>query len=185
MNRTRRWLLAVPLALVLSACGFTGNLRMDPGFASFRTPSTVPGTDRDFALSLGPVPMRLATMLSRRMIDDEPWIAETLGSIRAVRVYTYEVGRDGGRINEHIETTRAALAEDGWESVVAVREDGGLVSALVMPGDTHEIKGLVVMFQDDEDVTLVNVIGRLEPSTFNTLMAGLEIEAPAMRLSQA
>ena len=135
--------------------------------------------NRQFALSLGPVPMRLATMISRPVLGrDEPWIPKTLKAIRAVRVYIYDIKGGEERVHAHLESTRDELVADGWESIVAVREDGGLVSALVMPREPENIRGLVVMFQDSEELVLVNVIGNIEPETFSTIMEGLDIEVP-------
>lgn len=185
MKSTVRALATIAAALALSACGFTGNLRMNPGFASFRTPSTVPGTDRTFALSLGPVPLRLATMISRPLLaDDEPWIPETLAAVRAVRVYAYEVG-DDYRAYLQLEETRDDLVDDGWEPIAVVREDGGLVAALVMPREDEAIRGLVVIVQEDEELVLVNVIGNMTPETFNVLMEGLDIELPIIEIVEA
>jgi hypothetical protein len=183
MSRFADWLVLVLAALALSACGFTGNLRADPGFASFRTPSTLGSADRQFGLSLGPVPLRLATMISRPIFKDEdPWIPATLKSVRAVRVYSYEIDGDDDRVREHIEVTRGELVADGWVPIVAVREDGGLVAALVMPRDP-DIRGLVVMYEEDDDLVLVNVIGNIAPETLGTLMAGLDIELPVIEIS--
>jgi hypothetical protein len=183
MNASARWLALVPGVLLLAACGFTGNLRMDPGFASFGTPSTLGGADRQFGLSLGPVPLRLATLISRPIFADETWIPETIKSVRGVRVYSYDVGGDDGRVRDHLEATRNELIAAGWQSVIAVREDGGLVAALVMLGDPKVIRGLVVMYEEDADLVLVNVIGNLTPETLGTLMAGLDIELPVMEIS--
>jgi hypothetical protein len=183
MKGSQRWLLLGALTIALSGCGFTGNLRMNPGFASFRTPSTLPGADRQLGISVGPVPLRLATMVSRVVIREEPWIPDMLSDVRAVRVYFYDVARDGGRVTEHMEETRGELVADGWQQIVVVREDGGLACALVMPKDEEALSGLVVMFEDETELVLVNVIGNIEPSTFNTLMTGLDIDAPLLDMS--
>jgi len=73
------------------------------------------------------------------------------------------------------------LRAEGWRAVIAVREDGGLVQALVMPDQTSNvIQGFVVLYQDPEDLVLVNVIGCLQPETCGTLMDELDIEVPGM-----
>jgi Domain of unknown function (DUF4252) len=182
MNGATRAGLIVAAAAFVTGCGFTGNLRLDPGFASFRAPSTIHQVDREFALSLGPIPLRLATMISRPILRDEPWITDTLKSVRAVRVYAYEV--DGGheRVQAHIERTKDELVTEGWEAIVAVREDGGLVRALVMPLEEEMVRGIVVMYQDDEDLVLVNVIGKIRPEMLATVMDGLDIEMPEIEI---
>lgn len=181
MARITRYFLLLVATFALAACGFTGNLRMNPGFASFRSPTTLGATDRQFAISLGPIPLRLATMISRPVLGrEEPWIPETLSAIRAVRVYVYQIDGDSEKVRRHVETTRSELVADGWELVAVVREDGGLVSALVMSEAPNVIDGMVVIFQDAEELVLVNVIGDIVPETFNAIMTGLEIELPVI-----
>lgn len=183
MNGPGRWLACVPVALALTGCGFTGNLRMDPGFASFRMPATLRDTERETAVSLGPVPLRLATMISRPIFkDDDPWITETLSTIRAVRVYTYAIDGDFRNVERHVATTRAELLADGWHSVTAVREDGGLVAALVRHHEPHVVRGVAVLYQDEHELVLVNVIGSMQPESFGVVMARLDIDVPAMML---
>jgi hypothetical protein len=181
MIRALRLLACAVLAAVVTACGFTGNLRRNPGFAPFGTPATVPGTDRKIALSLGPVPMRIATLLSRPILGhDEPWIPAILKDVRAVRVYKYEIDGEGTGALLHLDTTRSQLIADGWSPIAAVREDGGLVAALVMTTEPERIRGVVVMYQEDEELVLVNVIGKLRPETFGAAMRDLGFEVPIM-----
>ena len=177
---TRAGILAA--AACIAGCGFTGNLRMDPGFASFRAPSTMRHVDREFALSLGPIPLRLATMISRPILRDEPWITDTLKTVRAVRVYAYEIDDGPERVQAHIERTKDQLVTDGWESIVAIREDEGFVKALVMPVEHEMLRGIVVMYQDGDDLVLINVIGKFRPETIAKAMDGLGIEMPKMHI---
>jgi hypothetical protein len=173
------WL--IPALVALSACGFTGNLRRNPGFASFGLPSTLPEADRQFALSLGPIPLRLATMISRPVFhDDEDWVSDALSDIRAVRVYVYEVAGANDRVIDRMDVTRRKLAIDGWEQLVAIRDDGGLATALVRYDRPERVRGIVVMYEEDEDLVLVNVIGKIEPETFAGVMEGLDIGIPPM-----
>ena len=183
MTHSTRWacrLAALATAtLVLSACGFTGNMRLDPGFASFHTPSLVPGTDREFALSLGPVPIRLATLISRPLLHEEPWIPDVLRTVRAVRVYTYRIDDDAEAL-EQLEYTRTELLEEGWQPILVMREDGGLASALVMQPDPDVIRGLVVMVIDDEELVLVNVMGKMTPKALGAIIEELDLDLPLM-----
>jgi hypothetical protein len=38
------------------------------------------------------------------------------------------------------------------------------------------------MFEEDEELVLVNVIGKIKPETFGSLMEGLDIEIPTMEI---
>lgn len=185
-RRCWRPMCLVPTLFLLSACGFTGNLRGNPGFASFGLPSTLPEADRQFAISLGPIPLRLATMISRPVFNDEDaWISDTLSDVRAVRVYVYEVDGKADRVIDHMNATRTKLVIEGWEQIVAVREDGGLATALVRHENPEMVRGIVVMYEEDQELVLVNVIGKIEPETFTHVMEGLDIEIPPMKVEDS
>jgi hypothetical protein len=181
--RITRAIGLISALIALSACGFTGNLRGNPGFASFGVPSTLPEADRQFGLSLGPIPLRFATMVSRPVFnEEEDWISDALSDVRAVRVYVYEVDGDTDRVIAQMDATRSKLIVDGWDQLAAVRDDGGLVTALVMHEQPELVRGIVVMYEDDEELVLVNVIGKIRPETFSSLMEGMDIEIPLMEI---
>jgi len=182
-SRNWRVVWLVPALLALASCGFTGNLRGNPGFAFFGVPSTLPEADRQFGISLGPIPLRLATMASRPIFnDDEDWISDALSDVRAVRVYVYEIDGESERVVDHMNATRRKLIVEGWDQLAAIRDDGGLVTALVMHQQPETVRGVVVMYEEDEELVLVNVIGKIRPDTFSILMEGLDIEIPMMEI---
>src|SRR5262249_996765 len=150
-----------------------GNLRANPGYASFDSPG-VADTHRDVAISLGPLPLKVA----RFFTDDDPELATVLRDVKAVRVYTYEVNGDAERVKERMDAQRQRLVHEGWDQIVAVREDGELVTALVKMDGSASVRGVAVIVQDHEEVTFVNVIGRIRPETFGALMAELHVNVP-------
>src|SRR5690606_36110605 len=164
---------------VLGACGVTGNLRFHPGYADLGSPGRR-DTDRELGLSIGPLPLRFARMF----FADDPELAAILRDIRAVRVYVYEVDGDAERVHARIDAARNRLVERGWHPIVAVRDDGELVSALVRMDGPERIHGLAVMVQDDEDVVLVNVIGRIEPETFAFVMDEVGVDLTHVSLGR-
>jgi hypothetical protein len=174
--RAARALGLVALATVASGCVF-GGLRANPGYAAFGSPG-VADTDRQFALSLGPLPLKIA----RVFVNDEELHA-VLRDVKAVRVYTYEVDGDAERVKERMAAARDKLVGQGWEQIVAVRDDGELVSALIKMDGSAAMRGLAVIVQDHEDITLVNVIGRLKPETFSAVMAQLDVHLPNVALA--
>lgn len=156
----------------LAGCGITGNFRFDPGFAGFS-----PGlrdTDREFALSLGVLPIKIATALTK----DDPELSGMLGSLKAVRVYIYAIDGDPLRVRGRIEDTRRRLVDRGWERIVAVREDGEFATALVRIDEPRRIQGLAVMLQDSEEVVLINLIGDIRPETFALVLSEIDLDIP-------
>lgn len=176
-----RWLrpAGVVVACVLLAdCGILGDLRLNPGYAAFGSPG-LRDTNRDFALSLGPVPIKLA----RLVMHGDAEMSSMLEGVKAVRVYTYEVDGDVERVLVRMEAIRARLVEQGWQQLVAVRDDGELVAALVRMDEPGKIRGMAVILQDGEDLTLVNVIGNIRPENFGAMMGELDIDVPTMSIS--
>ena len=75
---------------------------------------------------------------------------------------------------------RAELLEDGWEPIVVMREDGGFASAFVMQPDPSTVRGLVVMVLDDEELVLVNVMGKMTPKALGAVIEELNLDLPRM-----
>ena len=165
------------MGLALASCGILGDLRWNPGYADFGSPGAR-DTNRDFALSLGPVPVKLA----RLVMHGDAEMSAMLKGVKAVRVYTYEVDGDIERVRTRMESVRARLVAAGWQQIVAVRDDGELVAALVKMEGPSKVRGMAVIMQDDEDLTLVNVIGNIRPESFAAMMAELDIDVPSMSI---
>jgi hypothetical protein len=173
-------LVALPLVALLGSCGITGNFRADPGFAAFHTPGHAQ-THREFALSLGPLPLMLARTITR----GDPELRTMLDGLKAVRVYVYDIDGDAEKVGERLESAWNRLTEHGWESVVVVREDGGLASMLVRFDGHAQVQGVAVMAQDVDEVVFVNVIGDIRPQAIGALMTQFDIEFPRLYVEES
>src|SRR5688500_19696173 len=98
-----RVVLLAAVVSLLSACAITGNFRNDPGYAAFGAPGFV-ATNREFAMSLGPLPLRVACWF----LHDEPDVVPLLKELRAVRIYTYDAAGDAERVARHVSNLQAA-----------------------------------------------------------------------------
>jgi hypothetical protein len=172
----RRWgrrMGVIAAFLLLADCTILGDLRLDPGYAAFGSPGSR-DTDRHLALSLGPLPLKIARFVTR----EDPNVSSLLSGVSAVRVYEYEVDGDAGRVRERIDAVRDTLLHEGWEQIVAVRDDGELAFALVKWARPGEIRGVAFAAQDDEEIILMNVMGHLRPETLGVLIAELDDRLP-------
>jgi hypothetical protein len=175
-----RTLTLAALTLLLSGCGITGNFRHDPGYASFDSLAPL-GADREVALSLGPLPIKVA----RLFIDDEPEIRSLLAELRAVRVYTYELGPRMENVAQAVEELRSALHGDGWFSVVAVSDGDEHTSVLLRPGKNGNNRGLTVIAGEPGELVLVNLIGNVRLDFVDGYMTELGIETPPLEIDAA
>jgi hypothetical protein len=148
-------LIVMTGSLALTACGITGNLRLDPGYAAFKSPGIL-NSDREFALSLGPLPL----WLLRKGAEDDP--DDIFQDLDAIRFYCYEIEGGSEKVRTRMEATAADLIEKGWAPMAAVREDGGLVSVLAKQ-DRDQIRGLAIIIHEDSELVLLNLIGRIQP----------------------
>ncbi len=122
INRSDVLVLALVLmAFILSSCGITAP-RGNEGYANLDSPG-MSDTDRTMSLSLGRFPLRLAA----RFLDDDPETQALLRSLDGVRIRIYEVHGDTDRIAQKFERMGNKLNNDGWESIMLVREEGELV----------------------------------------------------------
>ncbi len=177
MYKLKRILLTAAAISVLSACGISGNLRGEPGYAEFESPG-LRNTDLQFALSLGPVPLRFA----RKFVDDDPEASAILDQLSAIRLRVYEIDGNPENVRRRMGQATDRLIEEGWTTVIAVREDDELASVLVWMDEENEIRGLAVIAQDATDLVFVNLIGRIQPELFSTYMAEFDITTPDIEI---
>ncbi|HET8699019.1 MAG TPA: hypothetical protein VFO94_16160, partial [Gammaproteobacteria bacterium] len=104
----RSLLLPAAASLALAGCGITGNFRHDPGYAAFGYQG--PGTERDFGLSLGPLPLGVARLFMN-VTDIAPDVLPMVQGLRAARVYVYTVD-DAERVARRIAATQSDLIAD-------------------------------------------------------------------------
>jgi hypothetical protein len=172
-----RTVTAALAALLLAGCGITGNFRHDPGYAAFGEPGSL-AEDREFALSLGPLPLAFA----RLVLDDEPEVEPILQELKAVRVYAYDVTRDAESTAQQVRAMRSRLLDDGWIALITVRDDAEETAVLLRPDDGGRNRGLAVIVQDAQEVVLVNLIGNVRLDLFADYMAELDVDTPGIKI---
>jgi hypothetical protein len=171
INRSDVLVLALVLmAFILSSCGITAP-RGNEGYANLDSPG-MSDTDRTMSLSLGRFPLRLAA----RFLDDDPETQALLRSLDGVRIRIYEVHGDTDRIAQKFERMGNKLNNDGWESIMLVREEGELVQ-MYAKSSGNGIQGLTIVSADDEEVVIINVMGDIDPRYYSNVMVALDVEA--------
>jgi hypothetical protein len=175
-----RTLALAALTSLLTACGITGNFRHDPGYADFG-PLQRLDAESDFGLSLGPLPLQIAKWATH---DDED-IGPLLRELRAVRVYTMEGIADPAEAATRAREVTASLAHDGWLTVAAVRDGEELTSVLLRPDKNFAHKGLAVIVEEPDEVTLVNLIGDIHLDLLDGYLADLNVDVPHIEIDPA
>jgi len=122
--------------------------------------------------------LKLASRLTKLK---DPAAAELIGSLERVRVNV--IGLDEGNsadVTGRVASIRSALAQQGWEQIVTVKQtkgDAQDVAIFLKHGEGEAIAGLVITVVDGaKQAVLVNVVGNIKPEQIETLAQHLQIE---------
>lgn len=169
-SRCVRFCTAAAVALLLGACGIMAP-HGNAGYADLDSPGFL-DTDRVISLSLGPTVLHFAA----RHVEDDPETQALLRSLDGVRVRVYEIDGDAVRVGERLARMSRELLDDGWENVMAARQEGEQVHMLVRVVE-GQIRGVTVLVSDDSEAVIVNLMGEIRPELFGEAMTALDIDA--------
>lgn len=112
-------------------------------------------------VDLNPTMLGLASAVSR---SANPAAADLLANVEGVRVRVYSSLDDTELVLQSINEVSTRLAEEGWQQVVRVQEDGDIRVLMRASGET--VTGLTAMIVHDEEAVFVNLVGSLTPGQF-------------------
>ncbi|MEE4277936.1 MAG: DUF4252 domain-containing protein [Halieaceae bacterium] len=164
MSRGLGVITAILLSVFVSACGVTASTQ-NPGFADIEIPRGA-GLHRDTNISIGPRLLALAA----RHANEGPEARALLESIDGVRVRVYRIEPDSRKawLHDALERSAEKLREQNWTPVIRVREPASTVHMLIRE-DSDRLLGLALMSVDDEELIVLNVMGRLAPDMLDGL----------------
>ena len=168
MKRAMLLLMSMLVTTALISCGITAP-RGDEGYANLESPGMF-DTQRTTALSIGPTVLWLAA----RYMDD-PEIKALLKSLNGVRIRIYEVDGDRERVTRNLQHLGQKLQGDHWVPVMLVQEDGEHTQ-MFAKSSPRGIQGLTIVSQDEQEVTIINVMGEIEPAHFKDVMVALNVD---------
>lgn len=171
----KKALVLVLSVTLLSGCGAS---RFNDGYARFeKLPSR--DADRKASISIGRVPIRIASLF----VGNDHEAKLLLRHVDGVRVRTWALKGDRERVHAKLRSMQTRLAEDGWEAVAVVQDEGERVY-LLMKTKRDAITGLVAMVSESNEVTMVNVMGRLEPEQLGQALAQLDVDLPGVQVAR-
>ena len=100
----------------------------------------------------------------------EPEVAELLDMLKGVYVRVYEKGTT--TFNELVRHYEDKLEKEKWEVIAKVKEEVETVQVRILLGE-DTILGLFVMVAGETEVTLVNIVGEINPEQIGELLANL------------
>jgi hypothetical protein len=168
--------LVITIALGLAAAGVAvaadslAEIRNHPGFVALEDLDLFgpDGAQTDVDLR-GPM-MR---MVAAATASSDPELSAALAGILRIRVLASEDVEDPAVARSAIVRAGEQLEAEGWMRMVRVAEDDELVLVLARENGDH-FAGLTVLMADDEEISLVNLVGDIDPATIGRLAADLD-----------
>src|SRR6266699_1595675 len=99
---------------------------------------------------------------------------EVLQGLKGVYVRSFEFDAPGGYTDNDVEAIRAQLKAPGWSRIVSVREKGELTEIYVW-NDTAGSGGLAIIAAEAQELTVVNLVGRVNLAQLGALGGQLGI----------
>ncbi len=116
--------------------------------------------EKEFSISLGPVAMRFARLVSR-FVPDAREARGYLKDVSRVQVAVYNMSSMPPVKHVRMPDRLKNMTNEGWELAVKVREDDGLVWVMYRV-DKDTVRDLYVVLLDSEELVIVKARGNLE-----------------------
>lgn len=102
---------------------------------------------------------------------DEADAKRIIGKLKGIYVRSLEFDKEGEYNEADIEALRKQVTGAGWQRMVDVREKGkkGENAGVYIRTDGKEMSGLVVLSFEPKEVTIVNIVGVIDPSELRAL----------------
>ena len=108
---------------------------------------------------------------------DEAEAKRIIGKLKGIYVRSLEFDKAGQYSEADIEALRKQFSGPGWQKMVDVREkgSGGDNAGVYIRTDGKEMSGLVVLSFEPREVTVVNIVGVIDPAELRALGGKAEI----------
>jgi hypothetical protein len=102
---------------------------------------------------------------------DEAEAKRIIGKLKGIYVRSLEFDKDGEYSEADIDALRKQFSGPGWSKMVDVREKGkhGDNAGVYIKTDGKEMSGLVVLAFEPREVTIVNIVGVIDPAELRSL----------------
>jgi len=115
--------------------------------------------------------LKLAARFVSGKSEDEAGARKMLSRLESIVVRSYQFSREGQYDMADVEEIRAQVKGPQWSRIVGVRSkrDGDNVDVYLKVGGDGNLGGIVVLCAEPRELTIVSVVGTLDP----TELAGL------------
>jgi hypothetical protein len=98
--------------------------------------------------------------------DDDAITRKILAGLESITIRSYEFSSDGQYDTADLEAIRAQVKGPQWSRIVGVRskKDGDNVDVYLKDGGSGNLGGVVVLAAESRELTIVMVVGTLDPA---------------------
>ena len=120
----------------------------------------------------------LLVLVREAVKDEDPELSDMLANIEYIRVQVFPLDDiDSEQLMTKTKQMAKNLEGKGWEIAVRVRDDDEHVYVYLLPGKDNHIEGLVVMVvEEDDEATFVNIVGDVDPAQIGRLGRSFDID---------
>ncbi len=173
------WKRILPCALLLlaltSAAWAQDDITRDPGYIDLDQVEDWFDKEPTIIVNVKGALLDLVAEASRY---EDPELADMLRKLKSVQVRGYDMRwADFDNIQERARTMVRRLEDQGWDTVVRVRDDDEDVNIHVREND-GAIAGMFVMVisPDDDETVFVSIVGEIDPEQIGRLGRKFDID---------
>lgn len=171
MHRLRRSILLLSIALLASTL-HAQPIEEHPGYFPIDELQFLSPDDLSVEINLRGAMLRL---IGKVAADDDPEFAQVMNNLEAIRVQIAPTDRlQADAIRKGLDTGVAMLENMGWYRMILTRDEGEEVH-IYGREDEGALQGLTVLAIEDEEVIVLNLVGRIDPDQLGSLMSGLDL----------
>lgn len=99
---------------------------------------------------------------------DNPKLQELINGIRGIYVKSFKFEKPNAYSMDDVEVIRKQVARAGWARIVGVKEKDELTE-IYLSKERGENGGLVVISAEEDELTVVNIVGRVDLASLAAL----------------
>jgi hypothetical protein len=138
--------------------------------------------DETVDVSLDGSMLRLAGRFLSDKDEDSAKAKKVLSGLQSITVKSFEFSSEGQYDKSDVDAVRAQVQGPQWSRIVGVtsKKDGGNVDVYFKDAGNGNLGGIVVLCAEPKDLTIVNIVGTLDPSQLADL--GGQFGVPKLNL---
>lgn len=114
--------------------------------------------------------LQLASRFLSQKDADQAKVKKLVGGLKGVYVRSFEFSKAGEYADSDVESIRSQLKSPGWSRIAGVRsKKGGDNAEVYIRTDNGQIAGLTVLAAEPRQLTIVNIVGQINPEDLTDL----------------